>query len=60
MSMSMKVDDTDYPSPTIPAILLTLTTKVASVAPEGDIRYEIAFSDCAVEGENARQILPNG
>ena len=49
MDMGMKVDDTEYPKQAIPAIVMTLNTKVVSVSPEGEIRYDIAFSDCSVE-----------
>lgn len=52
MGMSMKMEDNELPSQTMPAMVLTYTMKTTSVSPEGDIGYDLAFNACDVE-ENA-------
>lgn len=49
MSMSMKMDEMEYPKQAIPGIVMTFKTKVTSAETQGDIRYEFAFAECTVE-----------
>jgi hypothetical protein len=49
MGMAMKMGDNDLPSTNMPAMLMSFTMKATSVSAEGDIAYELAFSNCGVE-----------
>jgi len=49
LTMSMKMGAQEFPTPAMPAMLVTMEMKVGEVSPEGDISYGLRVTDATVD-----------